>query len=147
MHFFSNQWTTVKLYDKVHPQLNVDECMDEADYISYWKQITKCGLPVTREESTNEETPLWEEVQGVISKRLCTFTIEGRMGSQSFVIDDHKAHCEVNPAKHRTMSVQFIKHVLDNRWGMIIDMVLCSSLLLLMDLQFAIKEQKSSTTT
>ena len=69
------------------------------------------------------ENPLWEEVQGVVSKQLCTFTIEGRTGSQSFVIDDNKAYCEVNPKKYRNTNVKFIEHVADNLWGMVIDTI------------------------
>ena len=31
----------------------------------------------------------------MVSKKLCIFTTEGRTGSQSFIINNHKAHCEV----------------------------------------------------
>ena len=82
----------------------------------------------------NGEIPLWEEVQGIVSKQLRTFTIGGRISSQSFVVNDYKAHCKVNPKKHRNMNVKFIKHVVDNRWGMVIDTIVCSSLLLPVDL-------------
>jgi hypothetical protein len=33
MRLCANQWTTANCFDQVHPQLNVDKCMDEAAYI------------------------------------------------------------------------------------------------------------------
>ena len=94
---------------------------------------------MTREESANGEIPLWEEVQTVIARQLRTNTIEGRTGPQSFVIDDHKAHCEVNPAKHRNMNIKFIKHVADNIWGMVVDTRVCTTTLLVASLQVTLK--------
>ena len=85
---------------------------------------------------------MWEEVQTVIARQLRTITIEGRTGPQSFVIDDHKAHCEVNPAKHRNMNIKFINHIADNRWGMVVDTLVYTTTLLVTSLQFAIKGQK-----
>ena len=117
--------------------------MAESEYYRSWKQISKCGLVTTREESANGEIPLWEEVQTVIARQLRTITIKGRTGPQSFVIDDHKAHCKVNPAKHRNMNIKFIKHVADNRWGMVVDTLVCTTTLLVASLQVAIKGQKS----
>jgi len=58
------------------------------------------------------------------------FTIEGRSGHQSYVIDDHKLHCELNPSKHRNLNVKFIKHVADNRVGTVIDTIVLTTTLL-----------------
>ena len=117
MRLSSNQWTTAKLYDKEHPQLNVDQCMEEAEYWKCWEDINTCGVPETLEESANSEVPLWEAVQAVVNNQLRAFAIEGRSGKQSVVIDDHKRHCKVNPSKHRNLNVKFIKHVADPAVG------------------------------
>ena len=66
----ANQWTSAKLYDKDHPQLGVDELMDEEDFKQAWSLISTCGLPATREESANGKIPLWEEVQSVVNKMI-----------------------------------------------------------------------------
>ena len=60
----------------------------------------------------------------------------------SGVTDDHKLHCEVNPAKHRNFNAKFIKHVADNRWGMIVNMLVLTTTLLVASLQVAIKGRK-----
>ena len=105
--------------------------------------INTCGVPETLEESANSEVPLWEAVQAVVNNQLRAFAIEGRSGQQSVVIDDHKHHCEVNPSKHRNLNVKFIKHVADNRWGMVIDTIVCTTTLLIASLQVAIKGRKN----
>ena len=74
---------------------------------------------------------------------LRTFTIEGRSGPQSFVIDDHKAHCETNPAKYKNMNQRFVKHVADNRWGMVINTIVYTTTFLVASLQVAVKGRKS----
>ena len=58
MRLSSNQWTTAKLYDKEHPQLNVDQCMEEAEYWKCWEDINTCGVPETLEESANSKVLL-----------------------------------------------------------------------------------------
>ena len=58
------------------------------------------------------------------------------------VIDDHKLHCEVNPAKHRNFNAKFIKHVTDNRVGMVIDTLSLTTTLLVASLHVAIKGRK-----
>ena len=63
----ANNWTTAKLYDKKHPQLNVDDYMEEEEYLECWRQISVCGLPKTREESANDKVPFWKEVQAAIN--------------------------------------------------------------------------------
>ena len=103
----------------------------------------KCGLVTTREESANGEIPLWEEVQTVIARQLRIITVKGHTGPQSFVINDHKARCKVNPAKHRNMNIKFIKHVADNRWRVVVDTLVCTTTLLVASLQVAIKGRKS----
>ena len=99
MRLSTNQWTTAKLCDWIHPQLNVNECMAQSEYYHSWKQFFKCGLIMTREESANGEIPLWEEVQTVIARQLRTITIEGRMGPQSFVIDNHNGSLQDESCK------------------------------------------------
>ena len=82
MRLSSNQWTTAKLFDKEHPQLNVDQCMEEAEYFKCWNDINTCGVPKTLEESANGEVPLWEAVQAVCGVDTweginCTFKLRG----------------------------------------------------------------------
>jgi hypothetical protein len=117
--------------------------MAQNEYYNCWNFFSNCSLVTTREESANDEIPLWEEVETVISRQLRTITIEGRTGPQSFVIDDHKAHCEVNPTKHRNTNIKFIKHVADNRLGMVVDTLVCTTTLLVASLQVAIKGRKT----
>ena len=97
MRLSANQWTAAKLYDADHPQLDLDTCMEEVEYCKCWRDISTCGIPTTLEEMANSEVPLWEEVQSVVNSQLRAFTNEGRSGHQSYVIDDHKLHCELNP--------------------------------------------------
>ncbi len=72
----ANQWTTAKLYNKEHPQMDIDQCMDEDEFIRSWKQIKSCGISATREEAANGEISLWEECQIIVSQMCCTFTIK-----------------------------------------------------------------------
>lgn len=91
--------------------------MAQNKYYRSWKQILECSLTAKREATANSEIPVWEQVHGVISKQLCIIATEGHTGPQSFVIDNHKAHYEVNRLKYRNMNIKFTKHVADNRWG------------------------------
>ena len=143
MRLSANQWTTAKLYDGDHPQQNLHECLAKEEYLQCWRQISTCGLPVTREESANGEMPFWEDCQAALNKQFREITIEGRTGRQSYVVDDHKAHCETSPSNHRDMNVKFFKHVADNRWGMVVDTLVCTTTLLVANLQVAIKGCKS----
>ena len=77
-----------------NPKPNIDYCMAEEEYLECWHEISKCGLPKTREDSANGEVPLWEEVQAKINLQLRSLCIKGRHGHQSYVIDDHKLHIE-----------------------------------------------------
>ena len=78
MRLSANNWNAAQLYDKEHPQLNVDECMPEAQYHQCWRAISACGLPNTREDSANGEVPLWEEMQTALNTLLRTFVVECR---------------------------------------------------------------------
>ena len=88
---------------------------------------------MTREELGNGDISVCEEVQAVIARQLQSITVRGRTGPRSFVINNHKAHSDVNPAKHRKMHIQFIKHVTDNRWGMTVDTLMCTTTLLVVN--------------
>ena len=59
------------------------------------------------------------------------------------MIYDHKAHCEADPAKHQTMTVKFVKHVADGVWGLIIDTILCTVKLFVVNHQISIKRRNS----
>ena len=43
------------------------------------------------------------------------------MESQSFLIEQYKAHYEANPAKHSNMNIPFFTQVADNKWGMVMN--------------------------
>ena len=111
----ANNWNTAKLYDEDHHQLNVDACMERSSFTRVWQTIATCGLPKTREEAANGEIPLWEDVQAKVNMQFRAICIEGRAELQSYVIDDHKLHCEVNPYKNNNLLIKVLKHVLDNR--------------------------------
>lgn len=117
----ANNWSAAKLYDADHPQLNMDQLMPKEEYQECWEQIKSPGIPASQAEAANSETQLWKECQSSVSKMCRTLTVKGREGEQSYVADDHKAHCEVDPSKHKSMGIKFIKHKADNRWGFVID--------------------------
>ena len=48
----------------------------------------------------------------------------------------------MNPAKHRNVNIKFIKRVADNRWGVVVDTLVCTTTLLVASLQVAINGQK-----
>ena len=112
----ASQWTAAKLYDAEHPQLNMDDILEEEEFLVCWNQIADFDIEARREGPANREKPFWEKCQVVVKKMFCTLTIEGRTGNQSYVSNDHKAHVEVNPAKHRSMNIKFVKHTTDNQF-------------------------------
>ena len=126
------------MYNKKHPELNVDECLPKAQYHQSWRAISTCGLPNTRENSTNGEVPLWEEVQTALNTLLHTFVIECREGRFSVVLDDHKQHIEFDPKKVKKLGIRTIKHVADNRWGFVVDTVADAVTLLIANVQVAL---------
>ena len=138
MRLSANNWNAAQLYDKEHPQLNVDECMPEAQYHQCWRAISACGLPNTREDSANGEVPLWEEMQTALNTLLRTFVVECRTGRFSVVLDDHKQHIEFDPRKVKNLGIRIIKHVADNRWGFTIDTVVDAVTLLIANVQAAL---------
>ena len=50
---------------------------------------------------------------------------------------------EVNPYRHNQIGINILKHVLDNRWGAVVDTIVCTSTLLVANLQVAIKGWKN----
>ena len=93
----ANNWTVAKLYDEDHPQECVERCMERSAFVAVWHKIATCGLPKTRDEAANGEIPLWEDVQAKVNSQFRAICIEGRAAHQSYVIGDHKLHCEVLP--------------------------------------------------
>ena len=102
--------------------------MVKEEFIGVLHRMKTCGLSATREQMANGELPLWEEVETVMNALLWSIMIIGRSGKQAYVMDDHKAHCMVNPSKHKNMNVRFTKHKADNRVGTVIDKVYCRAL-------------------
>ena len=86
---------------------------------------------------------MWEEVQAKINLQLCSLCIKRRHGHQSYAIDDHKAHVESDPAKHKNLSAKFAKDTAENRWGMTIDTLVLTTTLLVANLQVCVKGRKS----
>lgn len=117
--------------------------MVAANCIFCWKQISKCGLPATREDSANSAIPFWEEVQAATTKQQRTYTSEDRTGQQLYVIDNAKLYCKVHPKNHRNINVKVIKHVADNTRSMVFDTIVCATILLVASPQVAIKSSKS----
>ena len=143
LHLSANKWTVAKLYNKDHPQECVECCMERSAFISVWHKIATCGLPKARDEAANGEIPLWEDVQAKVNSQFRAICIEGRAAHQSYVIDDHKLHCEVNPYRHNEIGIKILKHVLDNRWGAVVDTIVCTATLLVANLQVAIKGRRN----
>jgi hypothetical protein len=100
-----------------HPQMNMDDCMEEEAFYDSWKAIDNYSKPATLDNSVNSVTPLWEECQTVVNKMFRTLVIQGRSGHQSYTVDDHKLHCEANQSNHRNSK---FKQTIAGAWLLIL---------------------------
>lgn len=55
--------------------------------------------------------------------------------------DNHKAHYNINPGKYKSLGVRVVKHVADNWWGFVVDTLVCTTTLLVANLQVSIAKQ------
>ena len=81
-------------------------------------------MPSSTSIGATSQTLFWEEVEVEVNKLLRELFIVGRSGKMICLIDDDKFHYESHPKNNKLFNVKIMKHVRDNRWGMVMD-VLC----------------------
>jgi len=112
--------TSAKLYNPL-AHYNLDGIMEEEEYIACWRDICNVGKPSTTSSGANAETLFWIEIEEALNKMLKRLVIHDRKGNQVYLIDDDKVHYESHSRNHREWNVRILKHVRDNRWGMVVD--------------------------
>ena len=123
----ANQWSVSKLYDLDHRQQMMERMMERGDFLSCWKQIEECGISDSLETSANDEAPFWEDCQNSLNKLNRNLVVTGRSGRQTYINDDDKIEVETDPRTHRNLNFKIVKHVADNRFGMICDTIVTTA--------------------
>lgn len=138
----ANNWSASKLYDKAHPQQNIDRLMDEERFLECWRQCERVGMVSTRELAANSETQLWDAGQRGFNEMSRNLIVIGRRNRQVYLTDDDKIHCEACPSKHQNLPLKIIKHTADNRFGFVMDTVVTPGAMFIVNVQLQTKGRK-----
>ncbi len=116
-----------KLYDNEF-KTDHSHLLDKEEYTKCWNDIAEEGIPSSSSMGATSQTLFWEEVEETVNKMLREIFIVGRSGKMINLIDDDKFHFESHPRNNALFNVKIMKHVRDNRWGMVIDALCTPSL-------------------
>lgn len=124
----ANKSSASKLYNNEFPTPEIDHLLEKEEYYKCWKDIAEEGIPTSSSMGATSQTLFWEEVEETVNKMLRELFIVGRSGKMINLIDDDKFHFESHPRFNACFNVKIMKHVRDNRWGMVIDALCTPSL-------------------
>ena len=115
--------SAAQLYSSDFPQ-DTSSLMERAEFNKCWREISSEGVPTSTSIGATSQTLFWEEVETEVNKSFRVLFIVGRSGKMKCLTDDDKFHYESHPTNNKLFNVKIMKHVRDNRWGMVMD-VLC----------------------
>ena len=121
--------------------------MAKEEFIACWDEICKVGELSSASMTANAEDLFWEQVEDALNTMLKNIVIIGRNGKQIYLIDDDKVHFESHQRNHRHWLVKLLKHVKDNRWGMVLDTLCCPALLMVCNIHTHRKGEKQIDAT
>ena len=122
------------LYSSDFPT-DTSNLMERAEFYRCWRQIAEEGVPTSTSIGATSQILFWEEVETEVNKLFRELFIVGRSGKMIFLTDDDKFHYESHPKKNKLFNVKIMKHVRDNRWGMVMDVLCIPSLLFPTDIR------------
>lgn len=120
--------SATKLYETEFNKHDTEHLLPEKEFHKCWKDISEEGVPTSSSMGATSQTVFWEEVEETVNKMLRELFIVGRSGKMINLIDDDKFHFESHPRNNTRFNVKIMKHVRDNRWGMVIDALCTPSL-------------------